>query len=74
MSAKVLNTYRILGFLVFYGSQYGVRPWRVGRLLLNLAQHKQESRLDKSIQDLARRLRNRRQGEADPGGHVSTAN
>jgi SAM-dependent methyltransferase len=28
---------------------------RMGRLLLNLAQHKQESRLDKSLQDLAHR-------------------
>lgn len=65
VSAKVLNTYRILGFLVFYGSQYGVRPWRVARLLMNLAQSRQESRLDKSIQDLARRLRNRRQTGAE---------
>jgi hypothetical protein len=30
------------------------------RLLSNLAQHKQESRLDKSLQDLARRMRGRR--------------
>jgi hypothetical protein len=51
---------------VFYGTQYTVRPWRIATLLMNLAQHKQESRLDKSIQDLARRLRNRRHtGEPD---------
>src|SRR5690606_33521770 len=61
VDARTLNRYRILGFLVFYGIQYTVRPWRVARLLLNLARNRQESRLDKSIQDLARRLRNRRQ-------------
>jgi len=30
------------------------------RLLQNLAQHRQESRLDKSLQDLSDRIRNRR--------------
>jgi anaerobic magnesium-protoporphyrin IX monomethyl ester cyclase len=61
VTPRVLNMYRILGFLVFYGIQYTVRPWRVARLLMNLLRHRQESRLDKSLQDLARRLRNRRQ-------------
>jgi radical SAM superfamily enzyme YgiQ (UPF0313 family) len=60
VTPRILNVYRILGFLVFYGIQYTVRPWRVVRLLMNLLQHRQESRLDKSLQDLARRLRNRR--------------
>jgi anaerobic magnesium-protoporphyrin IX monomethyl ester cyclase len=61
LSPRVLNFYRILGIVVFYGIQYAVRPWRVVRLLTNLLQHRQESRLDKSLQDLARRMRNRRQ-------------
>ena len=56
----MLNLYRILGFLVFYGVQYTVRPWRVVRLLQNLLQHRQESRLDKSLQDLAHRMSGRR--------------
>ncbi|MEO8259897.1 MAG: radical SAM protein [Acidobacteriota bacterium] len=60
LSPGVLNVYRILGFLVFYGTQYAVRPWRMARLLMNLVQHRQESRLDKSLQDLAHRIRNRR--------------
>ena len=60
LSPRVLNVYRILGFVVFYGLQYAVRPWRLVRLLQNLAQHRQESRLDKSLQDLAHRLGNRR--------------
>jgi len=60
LSPQVLNFYRILGFLVFYGIQYAVRPWRVLRLVLNLLQRRQESRLDKSLQDLADRIRNRR--------------
>ena len=60
VTPRVLNVYRLLGFLVFYGIQYAVRPWRVARLFLNLLQHRQESRLDKSLQDLTRRIRNRR--------------
>jgi radical SAM superfamily enzyme YgiQ (UPF0313 family) len=60
LSPRVLNLYRIAGFLVFYGTQYAVRPWRIVRVLQNLIQHRQESRLDKSLQDLAHRIRNRR--------------
>jgi anaerobic magnesium-protoporphyrin IX monomethyl ester cyclase len=60
LTPRVLNVYRILGFLTFYGIQYAVRPWRVLRLVRNLVQHKQESRLDKSLQDLARRMKGRR--------------
>lgn len=59
LSPRVLNMYRVLGFLVFYGIQYAPRPWRVVRLLLNLLRHRQESRLDKSLQDLANRVGNR---------------
>lgn len=64
LSPAALNFYRLAGFLVFYGVQYTVRPWRVVRLLLNLAQRRQESRLDKSLQDLADRIRNRRRTSA----------
>ena len=60
LSPRVLNFYRILGFLIFYGTQYAVRPWRMVTLLRNLLQHRQESRLDKSLQDLAHRMGNRR--------------
>ena len=66
VTPRVLNMYRILGFLAFYGTQYTVRPWRILRLFMNLAQHRQESRLDKSLQDLAHRLRNRRRGGPTP--------
>lgn len=59
LSPKVLNRYRIMGFLTFYGVQYATRPWRMVTLLSNLVQHKQESRLDKSLQDLAHRMRSR---------------
>ena len=61
VTPRILNTYRVMGFLTFYGVQYAARPWRVVRLLMNLVQQKQESRLDKSLQDLARRMRNRQQ-------------
>ena len=62
LSPRLLNVYRILGFLVFYGTQYIVRPWRMARLLQNLLQNRQEFRLDKSLQDLAHRIRNRHAG------------
>ncbi|MEX2273408.1 MAG: radical SAM protein [Vicinamibacterales bacterium] len=61
LSPKVLNRYRIMGFLTFYGTQYAMRPWRAVKLVSNLIQHKQESRLDKSLQDLAHRMRSRSQ-------------
>jgi radical SAM superfamily enzyme YgiQ (UPF0313 family) len=61
VTPSILNRYRLLGFATFYGIQYLVRPWRVVRLISNLVQKKQESRLDKSLQDLARRMRGRRQ-------------
>jgi len=60
LSPSVLGLYRFLGMAAFYGAQYAVRPWRMMRLLQNLAQHRQESRLDKSLQDLSDRIRNRR--------------
>jgi anaerobic magnesium-protoporphyrin IX monomethyl ester cyclase len=69
LSPHTLNIFRILGFLVFYGTQYALRPWRVIRLLTNLLQHRQESRLDKSLQDFAHRMRNRR----NPGPAVKRA-
>lgn len=64
LSPKVLNRYRIMGFLTFYGTQYAMRPWRAVKLVSNLIQHKQESRLDKSLQDLAHRMRSRGQQSA----------
>jgi radical SAM superfamily enzyme YgiQ (UPF0313 family) len=68
LSPRTLNVYRILGFVVFYGTQYTVRPWRVAQLLVNLARQRQESRLDKSLQDLAHRLRNWRRSGPTPTG------
>jgi anaerobic magnesium-protoporphyrin IX monomethyl ester cyclase len=59
LTPKVLNRHRIMGFLTFYGIQYSVRPWRMVTLMSNLIQKKQESRLDKSLQDLAHRMRSR---------------
>jgi radical SAM superfamily enzyme YgiQ (UPF0313 family) len=64
LSPRELNAYRIIGFLVFYGTEYAVRPWRLVRLIQNLVQHRQESRLDKSLQDLAHRIRNKRPDRA----------
>ena len=60
----VLNVYRIAGFTAFYGIQYLLRPWRLFRLIVNLIQRRQESRLDKSLQDFANRARGRRRPTA----------
>lgn len=69
VSPRTLNAYRIAGFVTFYGLQYLRRPWRFVRLLANLASNRQESRLDKSLQDLKYRIRNRRRtGQARQGG------
>jgi anaerobic magnesium-protoporphyrin IX monomethyl ester cyclase len=72
VTPSTLNRYRILGFATFYGIQYAVRPWRVVRLLSNLVQRKQESRLDKSLQDLARRLKGRRRPPAMKGASATS--
>jgi radical SAM superfamily enzyme YgiQ (UPF0313 family) len=66
VSPRALNRYRILGFVLFYGLEYLFRPWRVFRLLANLLRRRQESRLDKSLQDFVNRLRNRRRTGSDP--------
>jgi len=66
LSPRLLNVYRVMGFVTFYGTQYAVRPWRILRMLQNLIQQRQESRLDKSLQDLAHRLRHRRRTGPSP--------
>jgi radical SAM superfamily enzyme YgiQ (UPF0313 family) len=52
---RLLNLYRLLAFLVFYGTQFACRPWRLARLVGNFLSGREESRLDKSLRDLARR-------------------
>jgi hypothetical protein len=68
LSSRALNFYRMLGVLAFYGSEFAVRPWRMVRLLQNLLQHRQESRLDKSLRDLADRIKNRRRSATTKAG------
>ena len=55
ISPLVINTFRIMGLIVFYTIQYVCRPWRLIRLLTNFIQNRQESRLDKAIRDLITR-------------------
>ena len=73
LSPSVLTLHRWLGVLAFYGAQYAARPWRLVRLVQNLLQHRQESRLDKSLQDLADRIRNRRRTSASKKVEERTA-
>ncbi|HWP46385.1 MAG TPA: hypothetical protein VNM22_04405, partial [Candidatus Limnocylindrales bacterium] len=55
ISSRELNFLRIAGFLVFYGTQYTLRPWRLVRTLFNLVSGRQESRLDKILQEYIQR-------------------
>jgi radical SAM superfamily enzyme YgiQ (UPF0313 family) len=56
MSSKELNFLRMFGLLGFYGTQYLLRPWRLIQTLRNLISNRQESRLDKTLQDYIRRF------------------
>lgn len=59
VGSSALNRYRVAAFLAFYGTQYAVRPWRLLRLVGNFLRGREESRLDKSLRDLARRFAGR---------------
>ncbi|WP_204106170.1 MULTISPECIES: radical SAM protein [Spirulina sp. CCY15215] len=56
LSTKELNLMWLLGTLIFYSTQYTLRPWRLIRMLFNLISQRQESRLDKSLQEYIRRV------------------
>ncbi len=55
ISPEKQNYYRLLGLFLFYSVQYLVRPWRFIWIIYNFIRGKQQSRLDKSLQDLATR-------------------
>lgn len=55
ISSKELYFLRFSGILIFYGLQYLLRPWRFVQLLFNLVSQREESRLDKVLQDYVRR-------------------
>ena len=57
LSNRELGILRILALLTFYGLQYAARPWRLLRTIYNVASHRQESRLDKSLLDYFDRKR-----------------
>ncbi len=60
MSVKEMGFLRLFGLLLFYGSQYLFRPWRLIGTLFNLISKRQDSRLDKSLQDYIQRAFKRR--------------
>jgi radical SAM superfamily enzyme YgiQ (UPF0313 family) len=55
ISSRELSLLRIVGFALFYGTQYTLRPWRLVRTLFNLISGRQESRLDKILQEYIQR-------------------
>lgn len=55
---RLLSILRFAGILLFYTTSFLVRPWRLGRLLVNLALGRQETRLERVVKELTqRRLR-----------------
>ena len=57
MGSRELSFYRLAGIALFYGAQYIRRPWRAIWVINNFVHRRQESRLDKSLQDMAMRIR-----------------
>ncbi|WP_204105258.1 MULTISPECIES: radical SAM protein [Spirulina sp. CCY15215] len=55
ISTEELHLLRILAHLIFFGTQYILRPWRFVHLLSNLISKHEDSRLDKCLQDYVRR-------------------
>ena len=53
--SQELHVLRIFGLLLFYGLQYTLRPWRFIKLFYNLVSKREDSRLDKVLQDYIRR-------------------
>ncbi len=49
LSPRELGWYRLGGYLLFYGLNYGLRPWRLLKTVKNVVARKEESRLDKSL-------------------------
>lgn len=55
LSASSLLWFRTVGMLSFYVVSYSLRPWRLVKLVLNLLQDRQESRIERALSDLFKR-------------------
>ncbi|HUO04898.1 MAG TPA: radical SAM protein [Candidatus Binataceae bacterium] len=55
MSSRELSIMRLVGYFVFYGTQYAARPWRLLRMVYNFVFRREESYLDKALLSLAQR-------------------
>jgi radical SAM superfamily enzyme YgiQ (UPF0313 family) len=65
MSKTEMAFLRLFGLALFYGAEYLFRPWRLLQTLTNLIFNRQESRLDKSLQDYLARSFKRHAAEAN---------
>lgn len=52
---RLLSLLRFTGIFLFYATSFLMRPWRLGRLLFNLALGKQETRLERVVKELIQR-------------------
>jgi anaerobic magnesium-protoporphyrin IX monomethyl ester cyclase len=55
ISERALKVYVIMYLLVFYGSNYLFRPWRLFRTVYNLISDRAESRAEMALSDLIKR-------------------
>lgn len=55
LSKRDILVFRAVGMISFYIASYLARPWRFFRLVKNLAQGRQESRLERALSDLFQR-------------------
>lgn len=55
LSARSLLWFRTIGMLSFYIVGYSLRPWRLVRVIKNLLQGRQESRLERALSDIFKR-------------------
>ncbi len=64
LSPKELGRYRLIGYMLFYGINYTVRPWRVVQTIFNVWNRKETSRLDKSLIAFVDRMKAQKKEES----------
>jgi radical SAM superfamily enzyme YgiQ (UPF0313 family) len=56
VSERMLRIYQLLGFSLFYGSQYVFRPWRFARTVRNLVTGQHESKGEQALSAMIKRV------------------
>lgn len=56
VGGRELALYRVGGMLAFYAVSFATRPWRPFKIVGNVLRHRQDSRLEMSLNDMVARL------------------